>query len=347
MNCSNAVDTQKIVDLIDDLSASGRIHKRPLAQVLKGVQVAVFRLAEFRPEQAKQIATGMEKAVAVLSAQKSNMEEKKANGLRKLAGRLDACFSYSMEKAGESMEAYRQEQADIPNMMVREKNRIERKHQARIDTLRNYLYGIRQCSHEHDRLSRKLCKLDVLFETLLEKGGFTQSERQIAIEHYKTPITTQVKGRDRHSSDEVFSDEEALRRFGGAITKHQNNYGRRQYVMITNKVYTPANTRGKIWTQFRELAEQRRFARNKLYRHPARAESSGPRVKLNIKAEKAVRTAEIETLQTIASERSVQLRAGIDQVGAQIDTLRQARDVLAQYQADSRCIPSKSWVRQS
>lgn len=328
MNNISAVDTQSIVNRIADLSASGRVHKKPLAEALKEVRSAVKKLADFQPEQARKIAEDMQKAVTVLSTQKSNMEEKKAGSLHELASRLRTCFSRSMEKMNASIASSRQKQADLPAMAQREEIRIENKHQSKIDALKNYLGEICQSTVKYDQLLRQRKGLDATFDALLMNNGFSESEKWTALTHYETPTTKEVKGLTYHSSDDVFSDKEARRRFGGAINKHVE-YGRRQYVELTVKVYTPANAKGKAWVEFRELAEQRRFISKELYRHPAHSQSMRQHAaRLEIKAEKAARTGELRTLQTIVAEESAHLQADIVKTRDEFVVLQSAHDAL-------------------
>lgn len=328
MNSISTVDTHSIVNRIADLSASGRVHKKPLAQALKEVHSAVRKLADFQPEQARKMVEGLDKAVVVLSTQKSNMEEKKAASLQALASELRVCFSRSMDKMNVSITASRQQQAELPAMARREEVRIENKHQSKIDGLKDYLGEIRESTLKYDQLLRQRKGLDATFDALLTKNGFSESEKWTALTHYETPTTTEVKGFDHHSSDDVFSDKEAQRRFGGAITKHVE-YGRRQYVEITVKAYTPANAKGKAWVQFRELAEQRRFISRELYRHPAHSQAQRERVaRLEIKAEKAAWTSELKSLQTIVDEESAHLQAEIVKASDQFSALKGAHDAL-------------------
>src|SRR5450830_613957 len=164
MNNISTVDTQSIVNRIADLSASGRVHKKPLADALKEVRSAARKLADFQPEQARKIAEGIEKAVTVLSTQKSNMEEKKAGSLHELASRLRTCFSHSMDKMNASIASSRQKQADLPAMAQREEIRIENKHQSKIDALKDYLGEIRQSTitpATTSSVTRKHCAVSV------------------------------------------------------------------------------------------------------------------------------------------------------------------------------------------
>ncbi|MFC6841820.1 hypothetical protein [Xanthomonas theicola] len=99
MHNISAVDPQEIVDQIDALSASKRVHKTPLALALKDVKRAHRSQVEFSPEQAYNIADGMGRAFGVLSEQNSNMEENKLDGLLEMAVWLQYCFTHSIDKA--------------------------------------------------------------------------------------------------------------------------------------------------------------------------------------------------------------------------------------------------------